>query len=148
WRAALQRAIDYAAELGEIHQVTVTRADLACDILTDQITPDLKTQGAFVSRARTATSHEITVTTETPLQTHYSARRFTGWSIGGRGAHAIHLRIYDKAIELASNPAAAPVRDVWQRYGIPEPGPTDSRRIWRVEFELGREPLAEYGFRN
>lgn len=148
WRAAMQRALDYAAELGDVHQVTVTRADLACDILTDQVTPDLKDRGAFVTRARTATAHEINVTTETPLRTHYSARRFTGWSIGGRGAAAIHLRIYDKAIEIASNPAAAHVRDLWAHYGLPEPLPNDSTRIWRIEFELGREPLAEYGFRD
>lgn len=148
WHTAIQRAIDYAAELGTIHQITVTRADLACDILTDAVTPDLKEQGAFVSRARTATSHEVSITTETPLKTHYSSRRFTGWTIGSRGASAIHLRIYDKLLEIASNPAAAHIRDVWKHYGLPEPLPTDSKRIWRIEYEIGREPLAEFGYRD
>jgi len=148
WRTAIQRAIDYAATLGTIHQISVTRADLACDILTDAITADLKDRGAFVSRARTATSHEVTITTETPLKPHYSARRFTGWTIGSRGAGAIHLRIYDKLLEIASNPAAAHIRDLWAHYGLPEPLPTDSKRIWRIEYEIGREPLAEFGYRD
>src|SRR5690606_35753328 len=128
WRTALERALEYAARLGTLHTASVTRADLACDLLTDAVTPDLKDRGAFVGRAKTATSHEVSITTETPLETHYSGRRFSGWTIGSRGASAIHLRIYDKLLEIAANPKAAHIRDVWAHHGLPEPLPTDSKR--------------------
>jgi hypothetical protein len=78
----------------------------------------------FVTRSRHNTSH---------IAVHHDGRRFTGFTFG---RDAIVARLYDKAAEIAHS-GKDWIRSVWGDQVNP------LRPVWRLEFQLRRELLAE-----
>ena len=82
----------------------------------------------FVTRSRRNTSH---------IAVHHEGRRFTGFTFG---RDAIVARLYDKTAEIAHS-GKDWMRSVWGDQL------DRSRPVWRLEFQLRRELLAEFSLR-
>jgi hypothetical protein len=82
----------------------------------------------FVTRSRRNTSH---------IAVHHDGRRFTGFTFG---RDAIVARLYDKTAEIAHS-GKDWIRSVWGDQVDP------LRPVWRLEFQLRRELLAECSLR-
>jgi len=82
----------------------------------------------FVTRSRRNTSH---------IAVHHDGRRFTGFTFG---RDAIVARLYDKTAEIAHS-GKDWMRSVWGDQLDP------GRPVWRLEFQLRREVLAECSLR-
>jgi len=78
------------------------------------------------------------ITKATKRDTHEDGNRLTGFEFGKRKTGTISARIYDKVIEMAQS-GALYWPEIW--------GPSFNRElpVWRVEFEIGREGLREFG---
>jgi hypothetical protein len=78
----------------------------------------------FVTRSRRNTSH---------IAVHHDGRRFTGFTFG---RDAMVARLYDKGLEIAHS-GKTWMHEVWGDRLEP------SAPVWRLEFQLRREVLAE-----
>ena len=103
-------------------QLSVRRADLFADFQGLTISGDDRHR--FVSRAKKRTTDEDDET-------------FNGLRFGRRSTGTICARIYDKTIELEESRAFY-WREMWGDYDPAQP-------VVRVEFELGREALRQFG---
>ncbi|MFT3786035.1 MAG: hypothetical protein QM770_07700 [Tepidisphaeraceae bacterium] len=112
---------------GTITDIQVSRADIAADFeLSEPLTSDFL-KSHLVTRARKRNEHAQGDT----LQTFYV----------GQGAGAIQLRIYDKIAEIVANGGVKNwFFDLWKV------GP--QARVWRVEFQLRRLALKQFGIRS
>ena len=72
------------------------------------------------------------------LRTFYEAGSLTGVEFGWRRAATICARVYDKTLDVANKGA-----DWW--YEIWGDRFDDGQEVWRVEFELGRKLLTDFG---
>ena len=119
--AELQSFVELAL-LSEVNETLCSRVDIYADF--QGWVPRPRDYDRFVTRSRRNTWH-ITV--------HHDGRRFTGFTFG-RGA--IVARLYDKSAEIAHS-GKDWMRVVWGDRGDP------SKPVWRLEFQLRREVLAE-----
>jgi hypothetical protein len=81
--------------------------------------------GRFVTRSRRNTCH---------VAIHHDGRQFTGFTFG---RDAIMARLYDKSAELAHS-GKDWMRTIWGDSLDP------SKPVWRMEFQLRRESLAQF----
>ena len=109
---------------------TVSRMDLYADF--QGWLPVETDYHRFVTRGRKSTAYVE------PLQAHFEGSRFTGFRIGKQGVVA---RLYDKTLEIRST-GKDWVHDIWAGAGW-----DDMQPIWRLEFQLGRQVLAETDLR-
>jgi hypothetical protein len=110
------------AEVGPIRW-TVSRIDLYADFQGWGLTGDDRTR--FVTRADLRDTYE-------------DGDELTGFVFGRRSTGTISARIYDKTREMRRSGAAYLV-DQWGKEFDPD------RPVLRVEFEIGRDYLREYG---
>ena len=103
-------------------QLSVRRADLFADFQGLTISGDDRHR--FISRAKKRTTDEDDET-------------FNGLRFGRRSTGTICARLYDKTIELEESRAFY-WREMWGNYDPTQP-------VVRVEFELGREALRQFG---
>ena len=103
-------------------QLSVRRADLFADFQGLTISGDDRHR--FVSRAKKRTTDE-------------DDEIFNGLRFGRRSTGTICARLYDKTIEIEESRAFY-WREMWGNYDPTQP-------VVRVEFELGREALRQFG---
>jgi hypothetical protein len=103
--------------------VLVSRVDVYADVQGWEL--GLMDAGRFVSRARRRTAYTM-------------GHRFTGFVFGEGGP--LLARVYDKTAEIARQ------GEGWlsERWGERE----DERPVWRLEFQVRRRVLAEFGARS
>ena len=106
-------------------EANLSRVDLFVDFLCDE-SIDSWPVGAWVTRA-----HKI--------DRHHVQRQFSGWSIGLGGV--VGARLYDKTMEFEKS-GKDYLKPLWAAQGWQE-----GQTVWRLEFELKREALAEVGVR-
>jgi len=105
--------------------LTVSRVDLFADWQGWSLCGDDRHR--FVCRAKSRVTYE-------------ENDSFTGFLFGRRGMHTVSARIYDKTLEMKHSKAGY-WEDIWgAAYDRSEP-------VTRVEFELGRQGLKEFGLR-
>lgn len=139
----------------------ISRIDVACDVITDEVTPHLFTRGQFVTRSKAAAEHsEPNVVGFAPwdppaavdgLARYWSGRRHTGYTLGSRGRRGIQQRLYDKWWHARRHPDAAHVLEAWKREGWDghawvDVGGKKRGSGWRCEFEVGAEPAKRLGY--
>jgi hypothetical protein len=105
--------------------LTVSRVDLFSDWQGWSLCGDDRHR--FVCRAKSRVTYE-------------ENDSFTGFRFGGRKMNTVSARIYDKTLEMKHSNAGY-WEDIW--------GPSYDRSepVHRVEFELGRQGLSEFGLR-
>lgn len=124
-------ALDFFAGIGEYLSGgrpvswTLSRLDLFCDVQGWTLAGD--DRHSFVCRGLTRTTHE-------------ASDEFTGFEFGKRSTKTVCARIYDKTRQVEAKGL-----DWWpkiwgERYNPDEP-------VVRVEFEIGRQGLVEFGVR-
>jgi len=111
-----------AALLPEMDDALCSRVDIYADF--QGWVPQPHDYERFVTRSRRNSSH---------LTIHHDGRRFTGFTFG---RDAIVARLYDKSAEIARS-GKDWMRTVWGDRFDP------SRPVWRMEFQLRREVLAQ-----
>ena len=110
--------------LGTITNVAhVSRIDLCADFVSSE-NMESWNRSAWVTRAKKIDAHSVN-------------EKFTGWSVG-LGGH-ISCRLYDKLLEIQSS-GRADLLPLWKAGGRQENEP-----VWRIEFQLMREVLAQHG---
>ena len=111
------------ALLDQVHETVCSRVDIYADFQGWVPVPD--DYHRFVTRSRRNTSH---------IAVHHDGRRFTGFTFG---RDAMVARLYDKSLEIAHS-GKRWMREVWAAGG------DASAPVWRLEFQLRREVLAEW----
>jgi len=101
----------------------VSRVDLCVDFITDYPL-ELITDSDWVTKAK-------------EMHRHIVQRQFSGWSIGTR--KKMSARLYDKTLEMKKNPRPY-LEHLWKKSGWDGVQP-----VWRLEFELRRDLLREFG---
>lgn len=109
---------------------TVSRTDLYSDF--QGWLPVEDDYRRFVTRGRKSTAYVE------PFQTHFDGSRFTGFRIGKQ---AMVARLYDKTLEIKST-SQEWVQEIWASAGFDVTQP-----VWRLEFQIGRQVLAETDLR-
>ena len=112
-------------ELGTLESSThVSRINLCADFVSHE---NIESWGreAWITRGKKIDAHAIN-------------EKFTGWSIGLGGK--ISCRLYNKLLEIHTS-SRTDLIPLWKETGWQEDGPS----IWRVEFQLMRDMLAEHG---
>lgn len=105
---------------------TISRIDLYADFQTN-VDMESFSRKAWVTRAKA-------------YDTHARGDQFTGYSIGLGGN--ISSRLYNKSLEILSSHKTY-FLDLWRRAGmIPD------QAVWRQEFEVKREVIAQLGIRS
>lgn len=101
----------------------VSRIDLCADFVSHQ---NMESWGreAWITRGKKIDAHAVN-------------EKFTGWSIGLGGK--ISCRLYNKLIEIHTS-GRTDLIPLWKEAGWIEDEP-----VWRVEFQLMRDVLAEHG---
>lgn len=108
---------------GQVERVQVSRIDLTADIALD-----VPLSESFIAEHRVCRSRKTAkYAHDDRLETIYFAR----------GKSPIQLRLYDKLVELKSKPEKAWMHQVWKA--------PDAENIWRVEFQLRRPALKQFG---
>ena len=108
--------------LGETHETVCSRVDIYADF--QGWVPRSADYDRFITRSRRNTSH---------IAVHHDGRRFTGFTFG---RDAIVARLYDKSLEIGRS-GKDWMREVWaDRLESSAP-------VWRLEFQLRRQVLAE-----
>jgi hypothetical protein len=107
---------------GEAHETVCSRVDVYADF--QGWVPRSDDYDCFITRSRRNTCH---------IAVHHDGRRFTGFTFG---RDAMVARLYDKSLEI-SHSGKGWMRDVWADRLDP------SSPVWRLEFQLRREVLAE-----
>lgn len=125
----------------------VSRIDLACDFMGWQPTPDLLDDvvGRVVRRDLNFEwgEHERGEKKKAEgrlapfARTHGQGRRFTGFTFGGGDLLA---RLYDKTVEIRRS-GKKWFEPKWQAAGWKNV--EDSGHVWRLEFQVRREPLRQ-----
>jgi hypothetical protein len=110
------------ALMDEVGETTCSRVDIYADF--QGWVPVSEDYQRFVTRSRRNTSH---------IAVHHDGRRFTGFTFG---RDAMVARLYDKSLEIAHS-GKRWMREVWGA------GVDVSAPVWRLEFQLRREVLAE-----
>jgi hypothetical protein len=111
-----------AEELGDVFW-SQNRLDLFCDVQGWDLLGDDRHR--FVSQARR-------------LDTHEDGEDFTGFEFGRRTTKTVCARIYDKTVDVVRTG-----KDWWiDKWG---PAYDPGRPVLRVEFEIGRKGLVEFG---
>jgi hypothetical protein len=105
---------------------TVSRMDLYADF--QGWLPVEEDYRRFVTRGRKSTAYVE------PLQAHFDGSRFTGFRIGKQ---AMVARLYDKTLEIKST-SKEWVQEIWATADCNVTLP-----VWRLEFQIGRQVLAE-----
>jgi hypothetical protein len=133
WDCGWSEAADLALELlgtvcaGDV-DAQVSRLDMCVDFMGWQPAPSMldSVVGRVVRRD----------TMEQPfIRTHHRGRRFTGFTFGGG---KLLCRLYDKSTEIqVSNKLW--FRPLWRKAGWVDD--ETSGRVWRLEFQLRRDPL-------
>jgi len=112
------------SELGALSSYAhVSRIDLCADFVSHQ---NMESWGreAWITRGKKIDAHAVN-------------EKFTGWSIGLGGK--ISCRLYNKLIEIHTS-GRTDLIPLWKEAGWIEDEP-----VWRVEFQLMRDVLAEHG---
>lgn len=112
----------------EIKETKLTRLDICAD--TDEgkfIESDLS---GIVTKAKSKTLHNVD-------DHYYDGKRFSGFTIG-RG-NPMLARIYNKTLEIKKTKKTW-FNDIWENAGW-----NKDKDVWRVEFQLRREVLKEFG---
>ena len=110
--------------LGQTYQPpTVSRVDLCVDFVTDTPLENI-TIDQWVRRSK-------------KINQYYEGDIFTGWSIGQAGV--ISARLYNKTVEIRKSKKDY-MEEIWLSHGW-QPDQT----VWRLEFQLRREPVKELG---
>lgn len=101
----------------------VSRIDLCADFVSNE---NMESWGreAWITRGKKIDAHAVN-------------EKFTGWSIGLGGK--ISCRLYNKLIEIHTS-GRTDLVPLWKETGWQEDEP-----VWRVEFQLMRDVLAEHG---
>ena len=107
---------------GQVDEVVCSRADIYADF--QGWVPRSQDYDLFVTRSRRNTCH---------IAVHYDGRHFTGFTFG---RDAMVARLYDKGLEVVHS-GKSWMRDIWGDWLDP------SVPVWRLEFQLRREVLAE-----
>jgi hypothetical protein len=110
------------ALLDQVDGTICSRADIYADF--QGWVPVSEDYHRFVIRSRRNTSH---------IAVHHDGRRFTGFTFG---RDAMVARLYDKSLEIAHS-GKRWMHEVWGA------GLDASVPVWRLEFQLRREVLAE-----
>ncbi|MBP6366762.1 MAG: replication initiation factor [Nitrosomonas sp.] len=111
-------------ELGTLESSAhVSRIDLCADFVSHE---NMESWGreAWITRGKKIDAHAVN-------------EKFTGWSIGLGGK--ISCRLYNKLIEIHTS-GRTDLIPLWKEAGWQEGEP-----VWRVEFQLMRDILAEHG---
>ena len=110
------------ALLGQLVEMICSRVDIYADF--QGWVPVSEDYHRFVTRSRRNTSH---------IAIHHDGRHFTGFTFG---RDAMVARLYDKSVEIAHS-GKRWMLEVWgAELDVSEP-------VWRLEFQLRREILAE-----
>jgi hypothetical protein len=110
------------ALLDQVDETICSRADIYADF--QGWVPVSEDYHRFVTRSRRNTSH---------IAVHHDGRRFTGFTFG---RDALVARLYDKTLEIAHS-GKRWMHEVWgAELDVSAP-------VWRLEFQLRREILAE-----
>lgn len=115
-------------ELGRLFW-TVSRVDNFCDFQGVELTA--ADAGRFVCRADARTTFEM-------------AGKFTGFTFGSRRSKTLTARLYDKTADVEAKGATwwyelwGDAYDAYDAYDASAP-------VWRLEFEVAREALAQFG---
>lgn len=112
---------------GEIFETKPSRVDLCVDVLIREEDWHIGLIDCFVTRARM-------------IDSHFSSRVFSGFSIGRSDVAA---RLYDKPLEIKAKSNKVWMYDVWGIESI-----SDDHRIIRVEYQIRREALREFGMQS
>lgn len=136
---------DPGSEAERALDAQVSRVDLACDFMGWQPQPELLDHviGKVVRRDLNFEwgQHEQKEKREAEgklapyARTHTQGRRFTGFTFGGGNLLA---RLYDKTVEIRRS-GKQWFEPLWQRAGWVNA--EESGHIWRLEFQIRREPL-------
>lgn len=110
------------APLDQVDETICSRVDIYADF--QGWMPVSEDYHRFVTRSRRNTSH---------IAVHHDGRRFTGFTFG---RDAMVARLYDKSLEIAHS-GKRWMHEVWGA------GFDTSKPVWRLEFQLRREVLAE-----
>jgi hypothetical protein len=110
------------AVLEQVDETICSRVDIYADF--QGWVPVSEDYHRFVTRSRGNTSH---------IAVHHDGRRFTGFTFG---RDAMVARIYDKSLEITHS-GKRWMHEVWGA------GLNVSAPVWRLEFQLRREILAE-----
>ena len=110
------------ALLDQAGETTCSRVDIYADF--QGWVPGAEDYHHFITRSRRNTSH---------IAVHHDGRRFTGFTFG---RNAMVARLYDKSLEIAHS-GKRWMHEVWGA------GLDVSAPVWRLEFQLRREVLAE-----
>lgn len=113
-----------------VEPASVSRIDLYADF--QGWVPVESDYHRFVTRGRKSTAYVE------PVQAHFDGTRFTGFRIG---KHGMVGRLYDKTLEIKST-GKEWVKEIWSRAGWDV-----TRPVWRLEFQMGRQVLAETDLR-
>ncbi|GKS68610.1 hypothetical protein W03_06140 [Nitrosomonas sp. PY1] len=111
-------------ELGTLESSAhVSRIDLCADFVSPE---NMESWGreAWITRGKKIDAHAVN-------------EKFTGWSIGLGGK--ISCRLYNKLLEIHTS-GRTDLVPLWKENGWQEDEP-----VWRVEFQLMRDVLAEHG---
>ena len=111
-----------AALLDQVDDTICSRLDIYADF--QGWVPRSEDYHRFITRSRRNTSH---------IAVHHDGRRFTGFTFG---RDAMVARLYDKSLEIRHS-GKGWMREVWADRLDP------SVPVWRLEFQLRREVLAE-----
>jgi len=114
-------------ELGTLESSAhVSRIDLCADFISNE---NMESWGreAWITRGKKIDAHAVN-------------EKFTGWSIGMGGK--ISCRLYNKLLEIYTSDRTDLI-PLWKETGWQEDEP-----VWRVEFQLMRDVLAEHGLIN
>ncbi|MBY0499290.1 MAG: replication initiation factor [Gammaproteobacteria bacterium] len=117
----LRRILD---ELGVLeNSAHVSRIDLCADFVSSE---NMESWGrdAWITRGKKIDAHAVN-------------EKFTGWSIGLGGK--ISCRLYNKLLEIHTS-GRTDLIPLWREAGWIEGDP-----VWRIEFQLMRDVLAEHG---
>jgi hypothetical protein len=108
--------------VSKVHETVCSRIDVYADF--QGWVPRSDDYDRFITRSRRNTCH---------IAVHHDGRRFTGFTFG---RDALVARLYDKTLEIAHS-GKGWMREVWTDRLDP------SSPVWRLEFQLRREVLAE-----
>ncbi|HBQ26875.1 MAG TPA: replication initiation factor [Syntrophomonas sp.] len=133
YQEAYNRFVEWfqAAFLLKIDGTRISRLDVCVD--TDEAEFKAKDISGVVTYSKSKTLHY-----DSPVDdVNYTGRQFTGMTIG-RGK-SILCRIYNKTVEITKS-GKEWFKEIWEKNKW-----DDTKPVWRVEFQLRRKVLKEFG---
>jgi hypothetical protein len=110
-----------------LYGIRLSRSDICVDI--DEVAFKQSDTKGVVTRARRRVEHFVN-------GEYKEGREFSGFTVGGGGP--ILARIYNKSLEIKKS-GKLWFHDIWREHGWSE-----SRDVWRVEFQIRRAALKEF----